>query len=247
MRTVRPGAQALARWRAFACGLVFLASCMIAASASAWAPQLSSLFAPALTPDPDSKLPAPTRYSYRETFTTVVFGNETPLRTSLGTTVPVALRDVLAFYRTELEKAGWQEKPDSALITADHVQIAYASPLGPGVLKLGRRDGSTMVSLVQKNASVASNANLMPEAGRAMLLFSNTGETEATLVIDDRTIKRAAGTRAVSLDLRPGKYTYEISVPGHPATTHALDLAAGDSWEVAVGHDGKPSTPFQLY
>ncbi|SFJ71544.1 hypothetical protein SAMN04487925_110180 [Bradyrhizobium sp. cf659] len=65
MRTVGPGALIPARWWAFACGLVFLASCMLAASASAWVPHLSALFSAELTPDPDSKLPAPTRYSYR--------------------------------------------------------------------------------------------------------------------------------------------------------------------------------------
>ena len=247
MRTVRPGAEASARWRAFACGLVFLASCMLAASASAWAPQLSSLFAPALTPDSDTKLPAPSRFSSRNTLTTVVFGSEIPLRTRLDTTVPATLRDVLAFYRTELRKAGWQEKPDGALITADHMRIAYASPLGPGVLELGRKGGSTLVTLVQKNASVATSAKVMPEPGQAMLLFANSSEAEATLVIDDRTITRTAHTRAVSLDLQPGKYTYEISLPGHPATTHVLDLAAGDSWEVTVGQNGEPGTPFQLY
>ena len=53
MRTVMPGAQASARWRAFACGLVFLAVCMLAASTSAWVPHLSMLLSAELTPVPD--------------------------------------------------------------------------------------------------------------------------------------------------------------------------------------------------
>jgi hypothetical protein len=60
MRMVRSGVQAPARWRAFACGLVLLATCMLAASAGAWMPHLSPLFSADLTPDPDAKLPAPT-------------------------------------------------------------------------------------------------------------------------------------------------------------------------------------------
>ncbi|MGY4449331.1 hypothetical protein ACVWZR_003991 [Bradyrhizobium sp. i1.3.1] len=60
MRTVRTGARVPAQWLAFACGLLLLAVCMLAASASAWVPHLSPLFASALTPDPAAKLPAPT-------------------------------------------------------------------------------------------------------------------------------------------------------------------------------------------
>lgn len=247
MRTVMPGAQASARWRAFACGLVFLAICMLAASASAWVPRVSSLFAAELTPDPDTKLPAPTRYSYRGIHTTIVAGVETPLRTRLEATVPAELGDVLAFYRTELGKLGWQEQHDGAVVSADHVQLAFVSPLGPGMLALDRKDSGTRVDLVQKNASVATNANVMPEPGQAMLVFSNISDTDATLTINDRTLKRAAGARAASLDLQPGKYSYEVNVAGHPATTHILDFAAGDTWELTVGRDGEAWSPLLLY
>ncbi|EJN12917.1 hypothetical protein PMI42_03732 [Bradyrhizobium sp. YR681] len=247
MRTVRPEARASARWRAFACGLVFLASCMLAASASAWVPHLSVLFSSELTPDPDTRLPAPTRYSYRGIHTTVVAGVQTPLRTKLEATVPAELGNVLAFYRTELGKLGWQEQHDGAVISADHVQLAFVSPVGPGMLALDRKDSGTTVNLVQKNASVATNANVMPEPGQAMLVFSNIAETEATLTINDRTLKRAAGTRAVSLDLRPGQYSYEVNVPGHPATANTLNFAAGDTWELTVGRDGETWSPLLLY
>ena len=140
MRTVMPGAHASARWRAFACGLVFLAICMFTASVSVWAPHLSMLFSAELTPDPETKLPAPTRYNYRGIHTTVVAGVETPLRTRLEATVPAGISDVLAFYRTELGKLGWQEQHDGTVVSTDHVQLTYASPLGPGMLALDRRD-----------------------------------------------------------------------------------------------------------
>ncbi|WP_234682387.1 hypothetical protein [Bradyrhizobium monzae] len=247
MRTVRLGAKVPARWRAFACGLAFLASCMLAATASVWMPHLATLISPALTPDPEAKLPAPTRYSYRGIHTTVVQGVETPLRTRLEATVPAELGNVLAFYRTELGKLGWQEQRDGAVVSADHAQLAFVSPVGPGMLALDRRDSSTTVNLVQKNASVAANANVMPEPGQAKLVFSNISETEAALTINNRTITRAAGTRAVSLDLQPGKYSYAVSVPGHPATTHVLDFAAGDTWELTVGRDGEEWSPLLLY
>jgi len=247
MRTVRPGAQVPAHWRAVACGLVLLASCMLAAGAGAGLPHLTALFSAELTPDPATRLPAPTRYSYRGIHTTVVQGVETPLRTKLEATVPAELGNVLAFYRTELGKLGWQEQHDGAVVSADHVQLAFVSPLGPGMLALDRKDSGTTVNLVQKNASVATNANVMPEPGQAKLVFSNISETEASLTINDRTIKHAAGAYAVSLDLQPGRYSYEVSVPGHPATTNILNFAAGDTWELTVGRDGEAWSPLLLY
>ena len=247
MRTVRSGAQAPARWRAFACGLALLASCMLAATAGAFVPDLPRLFSAELTPDPEAKLPAPTRYSYRGTHTTVVQGVKAPLRIRLEATVPAELGNVLAFYRTELSKLGWQEQRDGAVIAADHVQLAFASPLGPALLELHRKDSSTTVKLVQKNALVATDANVMPEPGQAKLVFANISKTDATLTINEQTIKRAAGAHAVSLDLQPGKYSYEMSVPGHPATTNVLDVAVGDTWELTGGPDGDAWSPLLLY
>ncbi|BBZ91026.1 hypothetical protein [Bradyrhizobium diazoefficiens] len=220
---------------------------MLAATAGAFVPDLPRLFSAELTPDPEAKLPAPTRYSYRGTHTTVVQGVKAPLRIRLEATVPAELGNVLAFYRTELSKLGWQEQRDGAVIAADHVQLAFASPLGPALLELHRKDSSTTVKLVQKNALVATDANVMPEPGQAKLVFANISKTDATLTINEQTIKRAAGAHAVSLDLQPGKYSYEMSVPGHPATTNVLDVAVGDTWELTVGPDGDAWSPLLLY
>jgi hypothetical protein len=247
MRTVRSGVQAPARWWAFACGLVLLATCMLAASAGAWMPHLSPLFSADLTPDPDARLLAPTRYSFRGIHTTLMRGVEAPLRVKLEATVPAELGDVLAFYRSELGKLGWQEQHDNAVVSADHVQLTFASPLGPAMLELGRKDSSTSVQLVQKNSDIAARANVMPEPGQAKLVFSNIGETEAVLGINERIIKRAAGANAVSLDLPPGRYSYELGVPGRPAHTNILTVAAGDAWELTVGRDGEAWSPLQLY
>ncbi|SDJ81497.1 hypothetical protein SAMN05216338_106717 [Bradyrhizobium sp. Rc2d] len=246
MTTVRPGVRAPVRWQVFAYCLALFASCLLAASAGAFVSNLPPLFSAALTLDPDAKLPAPTRYSYRGIHTTVMPGIEAPLRTRLEATVPAGLNDVLAFYRTELGKIGWQEQ-DGAVITADHVRLDFASPIGPAALELDRKAGSTSVHLVQKNSDVATRANVLPAPGQAKLVFSNIGEHEAVLTINERTIPRPAGANAVALDLVPGKYSYRLSVPGHPATTNSLTVAAGDSWELTVGRDGEAWPPLQLY
>lgn len=244
MTAVRHGAQAPARWQMFACGFVLLAMCMLAASAGA---SLPHLFPATLTLDSDARLPAPTRYTYRGIHTTLMQGVDTPLRVRLEATVPAALGDVLAFYRTELAKLGWQEQHDGAVITADHIQLAFVSPLGPAALKLDRQESGTSVHLVQKNADTATRANVLPEPGQAKLVFSNISEKEAVLTINERIIPRPAGANAVALDLVPGRYSYGLSVPGHPAATSALTVAAGDTWELTVGRDGDAWPPLQLY
>lgn len=247
MATVGRGAQAPARWQLVACGLALFASCLLAASAGAFVSNLPPLFPAALTLDPDARLPAPTRYSYRGLHTTVMPGFEAPLRTRLEARVPAALGDVLAFYRTELRKLGWQERQDDAVITADHARLAFVSPIGPAALELDRNGGSTAVDLVQKNSDVATRANVLPEPGRAKLVFSNIGENEAVLAINERTILRPAGAYAVALDLVPGKYAYELGVPGRPASTNMLTVTAGDTWELTIGRDGEAWPPLQLY
>ena len=247
MTTVRHGVQAPARWQLFACGLALLASCLLAASAGAFVSNLPPLFSAALTLDPDAKLPAPTRFSYRGIHTTVMPGVETPLRTQLEARVPAELGDVLTFYRTELGKLGWQEKPDGAMVAADHVQLAFASPLGPAALELARKDSGTAIHLVQKNADAAIRANVLPEPGQAKLVFSNISGTDAALTINATTVKRAAGSHAVSLDLAPGEYSYELRVPDRSASAKVLTIAAGDTWELTVGRDGDAWPPLQLY
>ncbi|TGN79063.1 hypothetical protein EOW77_0029580 [Bradyrhizobium yuanmingense] len=244
MTAVRHGAQAPARWQLFACGFVLLAMCMLAASAGA---SLPHLFPTTLTLDSDAKLPAPTRYTYRGIHTTLMQGVDAPLRVRLEATVPAGLSDVLAFYRTELRKLGWQEQHDGAVINADHVRLAFVSPLGPAALKLDRKDSGTSVHLVQKNADTATKANVLPEPGQAKLVFSNIGDKEAVLTINERTIPRPAGANAVALDLAPGEYSYRLGVPGQPATTNILTVAAGDTWELTVGRDGDAWPPLQLY
>jgi hypothetical protein len=228
----------------FACGFVLLAMCMLAARAGA---SLLQLFPTTLTLDSDAKLPAPTRYTFRGIHTTLMQGIDAPLRVRLEATVPAGVNDVLAFYRTELGKLGWQEQHDGAVISADHVQLAFVSPLGPAALKLDRKDSGTSVHLVQKNVDTATRANVLPEPGQAKLVFSNIGDKEAVLSINERTIPRPAGAHAVALDLVPGRYSYALSVPGHPAATNVLAVAAGETWELKVGRDGDAWPPLQLY
>jgi len=72
-----------------------------------------------LEADPESALPVPKQHSSTSLGTAKLPGIEVPFRRELEASVPAELSDVLAFYRSELAKLGWQEKPDGAVVAAD--------------------------------------------------------------------------------------------------------------------------------
>ncbi|MCK1736220.1 hypothetical protein IVA79_20275 [Bradyrhizobium sp. 138] len=205
-----------------------------------------------LKPDSDSQLPVPTQRSSKSFATTKIPGGEAPLRRELTASIPAPLDDVLAFYRAELPKLGWQEKTDGAAVSADRAQIDFTSPQGPAVLKLGRAKGETTVNLAQKNSDAAAKADIMPKAGQAKLMLGNMGPNEASLTINKQTVKIAAGAggprspKGPMLDLPPGKYQYALRLPGQPARTEALTVAAGEAWGLLVGPSGDV-LPLQMY
>ncbi|WP_028133683.1 hypothetical protein [Bradyrhizobium japonicum] len=202
--------------------------------------------------DTESPLPVPTQRSSKSLATTKIPGGEAPLRRELTASIPAPLQDVLAFYRAELSKLGWQEKTDGAAVSADHAQIDFTWPQGPAVLKLGRTKGETTVSLAQKNADVAVKADIMPKAGQARVMLGNMGPKEASLTINKQAVKIAAGAggpqapKGPMLDLPPGKYQYAVRTQGQPARTDKLTVAAGDIWGLVVGPSGDV-LPLQMY
>jgi hypothetical protein len=137
-------------------------------------------------------------------------------------------------------------------VSADSAQIDFTSPQGPAVLKLGRAKGETIVNLAQKNPDAATKADIMPKPGQARVMLGNIGAKEASLTINKQTIKIAAGAggpqspKGPMLDLAPGKYQYALRVPGRPARTETLTVAAGDAWGLMVGPTGEV-LPLQMY
>ena len=228
MTMVKRGANVAARWWLLVCALILLASCSQEPLAAA---------------DPHADMPVPTRSSHTSFRTTHAHGAEAPLRTEIEARVPAGLSEVLAFYRRELGQRGWQEKPDDALMAADRVQLAFVSPKGPAVLKLGRAKGETTVSLAQRNPEAAAKADVLPTSGQARLVFGYLRPDAASLVINDQTIKIAGGeNHPQTLDLPPGTYSYELRVSGLRVRTDTVTLASGEAW--GLSDDKKPS---QIY
>ncbi|PDT88508.1 hypothetical protein CO669_19060 [Bradyrhizobium sp. Y36] len=231
MTTARRGAKVPARWRLLVCSLTLLVSCSQE---------------PLTAADAHPDMPVPTRASHASFSSTSVNGVEVPLRRELKAQVPADLSDVLSFYRTELGKRGWQERPDGAMVGADRARLVFASPKGPGMLALDRAKGETIIDLVQRNTEAVAKANFLPMPGQARLIFGYLVPDVASLSIDDRTIKIEGGlNHPQTLDLPPGSYSYELHVSGHLVRTDTITLAAGQAWFLRLSDDDSKSD--QIY
>jgi hypothetical protein len=198
-----------------------------------------------LEAEPDSALPVPKQHTMSSLGSGKLPGSEAPFRRDLDASVPAELASVLAFYRGELGKRGWKEATERAVVKPDQVQLTFSSPDGPAVLKLGRSNGETSVSLVQKIPAAAAKADIMPKPGQAKLMLGNMGDSEATLTINKQSIRIAAGSggpqspKGPTLELPPGKYQYSLKVAGRPARNNAIEVAADDSWGLMVAPSGE--------
>ena len=181
-------------------------------------------------------LPVPKRHTLSE-------GTQTPFRRELKANVPLELTDVLGFYRRELSKLNWKEEPKGAVVAPDNAAVAYASPEGPAVLKLGRKDGETSVSLVVRNPDAVAKSGIMPKPGQAKVMFGNINGAAAAITFNNKTINVAAGAGTKSpdgpmLDVPPGKYKYSIKLPGRPSESDVVEVGADETWGLMIGPGG---------
>jgi hypothetical protein len=206
-----------------------------------------------LEADEDSGLPVPKQHTLSSVGATAMPGGQSPFRRNLEASVPADLGAVLAFYRRELGKRDWKEAAQGALVKPDRVWLAFASPDGPAVLKLGRQGGETTVDLALKIPAAAAQAGVLPPAGKVKLLFGNLGDAEAAITINAKTIRIAAGVgsptspNGPTLELPPGKYKYALQIAGRPARTSELTVGADDTWGLMVAPGGNAVMPLQMY
>ncbi|MCP3378828.1 hypothetical protein NLM31_00030 [Bradyrhizobium sp. CCGUVB4N] len=227
MTTVRRRTKVPARWWLLVCGLTLLAGCSQE---------------PLTAADPHADMPVPTRASHSSFSTSHASGIEVPFRVELEAQVPAELNDVLAFYRAELGKRGWQEKAEGATVAADRARLVFASPKGPGTLTLDRAKGETTIDLVQRNTEVAAKANFLPASGQARLIFGYLVPDVASLAINDQIIEIAGGVNHPQmLDLPPGTYPYTLLVSGRRVRTDSITVAAGETWGLRLDDGDRKS------
>jgi catechol 2,3-dioxygenase-like lactoylglutathione lyase family enzyme len=167
---------------------------------------------------------------------------KSPMRRALKAELGLPLAATLDFYRRELGKRQWKESK-GAVVAGDHAVVAFTSPDGPAVLKLGRKAGHTTVDLAVKNPAQAAKMGLLPKPGQAKVMFGNILNSNVVITIHKKKIKVGAGVggkepNGPSLDLPPGKYKIQLSAPGKPAQSEDVELAADETWGVIVGPGG---------
>ena len=167
---------------------------------------------------------------------------KSPMRRAVKAKVRLALSTTLDFYRRELGKRQWKENK-GAVVAKDHAVLAFTSPDGPAVLKLGREAGHTIVDLAVKDPTAAAKLGVLPKPGQAKVVFGNTLKSGVVITVNKKKIKLGAGVGAEKpdgpkLDLAPGKYKFLVSLPGKPAQSEDVDLAADETWGLIVGPGG---------
>lgn len=190
-----------------------------------------------LVAEMNNGLPVPTKRSSSAM-------EKTPLRKQLTATVDSTLKSVLAFYRRELSGMGWKEESAGAVERPEQVMLAFASPDGPAQLKLDARGTRTDVSLsLRSQSGAAANRDMIPATGRSKLLFGNLNETDASVTINKKTVKIAAGVGAKgpggpSMELPPGKYSFSYRIGHKAAQSDQVEIKAGETWGLMIGPGG---------
>jgi hypothetical protein len=121
--------------------------------------------------------------------------------------------------------------------------LAFATPQGQGSLTLGRKDNNTTVKLTHRKPAEAEKQGIAAKPGFGRIMIGSMIEAEAVVTIDKQTFKVAPGAGQKTpdgpkLDLRPGTYKATIKVPGKPAFTEELKIAAGETWGLMIAPGG---------
>lgn len=171
-------------------------------------------------------------------------GSEKSLyRLQVNARVAASVETVLAFYRRELGKRdGWKEA-QGAIVEPKHAVVTFTTNDGPAVLTLDHKDGETASTLLLRKQIEATKAGMLPKAGSVKILFGNMLEGEASITIDKKTVKIAAGAGSKkpdgpALEIAPGKHKFSYKLPGQGSQTEEVEVAAGDVWGLLAGPGG---------
>ena len=181
---------------------------------------------------------------------TLAEAESTPLRHTLTVETPLDLKSVLGFYRQELGKRGWKEDATGAAVGDTEATLKFASPDGPAVLKLERKDDVTNVSLVVSNQAKAKTSGQMAKPGKAKAMFGNLLSTPVTITINKQTVKVAPGAGAngpggPTLELPAGAYKLTMKSAGQPDVTQDVTIGADEIWGFMAGPGGV--MPMQIH
>lgn len=166
---------------------------------------------------------------------------KTLFRMVVSAQVPSQLPAVLAFYRRELGKLSWKE--ERADIKPQQAVLGYATAEGPATLTLVRKGDETTIEIALQRPAEAQRSGLMPKPGQAKILIGNMADGAAEITLNRQTYKVGVGVGAQkpdgpSFDLRPGKYSYSLTIGGKKAETDQIQVGANEIWGLMIGPGG---------
>ena len=164
--------------------------------------------------------------------------------------LPASIETVIAFYRNELPKRGWTEDTPAASLKSDAATLKFTTKEGPANLKLTRSAGQTNIELTVRQTALAEASGLMPKAGNVKIMFGNIEDAAGEITINKKTFKVKGGERAEdpkgpSIELPPGKYSFEVKLKGKPSQKDEAEFGANEIWGVLIGPGG--GLPLQMY
>lgn len=193
-----------------------------------------------LEADDSEGLPVPKKSEFS-------IGHNSPFRHERDATVLASLQSTLAFYRRELAKLGWKEEA-GAIVKPEQVSLTFTAADGPGALTLSRKDGRTVVKVTQRHPAQAEKDGVIAKDGMGRIMIGSAIEAEAVVTINRQVIKVAPGMGEKGgprLDLKPGKYSASIKVPGKPAYSENVTVVAGRTMGLLIGPGGV--LPLEVY
>jgi hypothetical protein len=173
------------------------------------------------------------------------------IRQELKVSVPQPQADVLAFYRRELGKRGWQEIDQQASagnnVATDSAVLHFTTPEGLAVLTLSRANDVSHIDLVVRYPEAAAKAGFMPKPGFARIMLGNDTVTAQTITFNNQPIEitgidERVGKGEPSQDVPPGTYRYSVQLPGKPVQTDQIELHADETWELKIVSTGVESS-----
>jgi hypothetical protein len=197
-----------------------------------------------LVADEHDGLPIPNNTTNRQT-------QGSRFRTTLQSSVPADLKSVVEFYRRELIARGWKENAGAAKIQAEEAALFFIGPEGEMTLRLERAGKETTINLAARYSAKAKAAGILPPPKKSRIMLGNASEKPATIVINGKEYKVAAGVgakdpkTAISLDVEPGKYQVSLKPRGSDEPSE-LVMNQGETWGVIVFPTGDLFTD-QLY
>ncbi len=173
-------------------------------------------------------------------------------RSETTTTVTAEMNAVVDFYRRELAAAEWKENAQDARIEKQSAKLSFEGPDGSLIVRLEASGNETAITLTTRNSAAAKAAGLLPSAGKGRMIIGNGHDKAATVTVNKRNYKVAAGAGAddpktgVNWDVAPGKYSVSVQLPGENVQTEEVTIGADEIWGVMILPNGAPLV-LQLY